>query len=333
MSTIDALKSAADLKPETGVMGVCSKTFKAFMDSWPAGNTQTDLLRASGMYNLCPREFVINYWRPRANVTFAGLTMLKMDCGTWFHKYVQDKVLGPMGVLWGTWKNPHVLPGPKTGFHPDPVNAVKGIPECQWEFQEERMYDEKYRIAGHHDGKISRRRLRWLMEHLKEIKGDVSEWCKRLHDVPAGELSLLELKTGTKYGFELLTDDSASIPEYYKMQASIYLGMSGLQETLFLFAERDGWKMKDLIYPYSRTWHDEAKRKARIVWEAIRDEQIPDGMMACRTPYDKRAKTCTHRDVCWNARLNTKEWIDGCKSCKAAAGRKWLDLSEVKFDS
>src|SRR5690606_23101852 len=108
----------------------------------------------------CPREFVLNYWQPKPNKKFDWASQLKMSTGTHLHYFLQNSVLGPMGVLHGTWRK---LAGTvdeedqQQGFHPDPEKAVRDLVDQkpqEWEFVEQSCWDEKYRISGHTDGTL-----------------------------------------------------------------------------------------------------------------------------------------------------------------------------------
>ena len=332
MSFMDAFDSFHGDKAVPEILDGFAKSVKLYMNAAPDQHTGTDILRASHMSGLCPREWVLNYWNPKPNRSFDGLSLLKMRMGTDYHFFMQNYVLGPMGVLYGTWKHrTDSIPG-TVGFHPDPELAISEMNrqlEPTWVYEEETLWSEKYRIRGHCDGTVSKDRLEAFAGMSKLVKEDLTKACKQLHEIPAGTMALMELKSGSAYGFEKLTDER-SIPEYYKIQANIYMWLKGVDRSLFLFTERDQFKMKGIVYPYEASWINDVKRKARAVWESIRDEKLPETAMACLSPADKRAKSCVHALQCWNSRLDFKAWIKQCKEKQPE--RKWLDLSGVIFD-
>jgi len=341
MSILEAFDSFHGDKAVPEVLDGFAKSVRTYMNAAPNQHTGTDFLRASHMSGLCPREWVLNYWNPKPNRSFDGLSLLKMRMGTDYHFFMQNYVLGPMGVLYGKWMKritDKELVGDGTGmhihegFHPDPELAIDEMNrqlEPTWVYVEETLWSEKYRIKGHCDGTVSKDRLEAFAGMSKLVKESLITACKRLHEVPAGTMALCELKSGSTYGFEKLTDDK-SIPEYYKIQANIYMWLKGVDRSLFLFTERDQFKMKGIVYPFEPRWINDVKRKAKAVWESIRDERLPETAMACLSPADKRAKSCVHGLQCWNSKLDFKAWIKQCK--EKQPDRKWLDLSGVTFD-
>ena len=326
MSLVDTLKTWEVDKLKEGELGLFGKAIKLFMGAWPNQATESNVLRASGMFFLCPREFVINYWNPTPNRDFDGVSIFRMAMGSWFHSYFQNCVLGPMCILRGTWKN--VENGSLWGgYHPNPVEAVdrlmSGQP-VQWEYVEYALYDPQHRIKGHSDGVVSSDRVKWLLDNADLMKTDFVKACNEVREVAEGKLPVLEMKTMGVYMFEQVIK-TAKIPEYYQMQVSIYMGLLEKEQSIILFVNRDSWKMQDILYPYSKSWHDEAKRKARIIWTAIRNRKLPESMMCCKTPYDKRAKQCTHKKICWQTRLNVDKWVDEKEQFGKDAGRKFLE--------
>lgn len=87
---------------------------------------------------------------------------------------------------------------------------------------------------------------------------------------------------------------------------------------------------KALVYHNEPVWWKEITRKARIVWESIRDEKLPDLMMKCKTPTDTRAKKCAHSDACWLRRFKFDLYVKRGKELAEKEGRKLLDLSTWK---
>lgn len=322
-------------KPKVENFNSVSKAVKLWLDNNPSQSSNLEYLRVSGLHGLCPREQVIHYWRPRPNKSFDALSILKMNMGTLFHHYMQNYILGPMQLLYGTWvKEGEYEDEIAKGFHPDPnLTLWESVRqhELTWKFREETVKDDTYRLIGHHDGEISKDRLKWMNENVKLIKTDFKKACEEVSKIPAGTLALLEMKSTGSFAYEKITEiDSKCIPDYYQMQASTYLWLKKLENTLFLFIDRDTFAMKCVDYVYKPGWVIEAKRKARIIWESIRDEVLPESMMACGTSMDKRAKSCIHADVCWKKGLDFKTFIAECKLSQP--DRKWLDLKDVKFD-
>lgn len=336
MAISDLLGKLRDAKTEeTALPGKFThlpKAIQQWMNAWPNQETGTDILRASGVHGLCPREFVLNYWQPKANKSFDWSSLIKMSTGTHLHHVLQNHILGPMGVLHGTWRETDT--GAEfEGFHPDPLKSVDEIMSGKpltWMYVEPTVWDEHHRISGHKDGHVDLDRVKYIWDNAPLFKKDPKLLCKRLHDMPMGELFILEIKTTSKFAFDGLSE-SRDIADYYKMQACIYQKLSAIEKTLFWFMERDSMASKTFIYDYEEGWWRDAKRKAKIIWESIRDEVLPESMMACRTPADKRAKGCTHCEACFG-KLSFKNYVERGKTMAAASGRKLLDLSGVTFE-
>lgn len=328
MSLANAIDGARQTlePPRAGDLGEVSRLF---VDGWPGDAVQTDYLRASGIYDLCPRAFVLNYWEPRPGKRFGFASRLKMSVGTHLHDYLQNRVLGPLGVLSGTW-----LHGRRRkiveGFSPD---SSFGAEDFSWRFVEQRVWDEEHRISGHTDGEVSPARLMWLWENRELLSRNPGEAVKRVRSVDAGELVLLEVKT---VGARVLerTKTAADLPDYYRAQACVYQQLTDVRRTLFWYLGRDDAASRVFFYDFEEGWWRTAQRKARIVWKSVRDEVLPDAMMACGSANCRRASTCPHRDKCWRVfRGQAADLQKHAVACRnKQPRRKWLDLSEKVFD-
>jgi hypothetical protein len=333
MGIVDALEAAeTGMRHEPAKVTNLAKATNTWMGSWPPQPSYTDVLRASQMFDMCPREFVLNYWQPTNNKQFDWVSRMRMSMGTHLHDYVQNRVLGPMGVLYGNWVPLGLAHETVRGFHPDPGKTLHEIQHQKpitWRYSEDAVWDEGWRIRGHLDGYVCPRRIAWLQDNAGAMKSDPEGSCTRLHSLPFSEdeLVLFELKTTGKYGFDKLSGPD-SIADYYKAQAATYQRLTGRKSTLFWYIERDSLGSKTFYYDYDRGWWGEVRRKARIVWESIRDETLPEAMMKCKMPTDKRAVKCSHRDPCWLGRMDFKAFVLRGKRLAESSGRTLLDLSE-----
>lgn len=339
VSIIDALKTNESAKTQQAAVADPAnykdmpKAMAAFVEAWPLSSTVTDYLRASGVHQTCPREFVLNYWQPQANRSFALRSQFMMNCGTYLHWMVQNVILGPMGVLKGTWIGPP-LPGSNSpqvhvGYHPDPEKTIEEWNRQvapSWIYQENEVWDEEYRIKGHTDGEVSIDRIHWLGQNLPLLKANPHKAFQELQSIGTGTEALFELKTTGDFVFNK-TKTAADIADYYKMQADIYLKLTGHTNTVFWYMGRDKMDSNILMYEHNTMWWTQAARKARIIWEAIRDETLPDSMMACSVPISARAKSCVFRGPCWDRRLDFPKYVADGKAAAAAEGRTLLDLS------
>lgn len=338
MSLMDTLDMFDDARPTaTKELGI-NPAIKNWMAALPASPTGRLFLRASAVSGLCPREFVLNYWNPINNRWFDPSSVFKMDCGTWFHGYLQNRVLGPMGIIQGTWiKRGHdeLDVSIVEGYHPDPEGDTLRIHAGEnplWEYQEYQVWNGQYRIKGHIDGIICLDRMRWLQDNLKLLKADFKKALTEVLAIPQGKKAILEIKSMSAFGYKAW-DTPEQTPEYYKIQANIYQWLAGVDQTYFLLAERDMFKIKGMTYKHESGWVKDSQRKARIVWESIRDRKLPESAMACRTPKDKRATDCTHANNCWAKWTDERftAWTHTVQ--KAQPALEWLDLSGVSYDT
>ena len=302
---------------------------KTWMNSWPDSHSNTEWLRASSIYDVCPREFVLNYWQPKANRSFDWGSWMRMDTGTFLHSFLQNKVLGPMGILWGHWREAgkELEKDPPSVFHPyagTPVQDGGG-----YIYEEFTLTDEQHRISGHIDGIICKNRIEFLRKNAKKFKNNRVSLAKELAQIEMTDKALLEIKTTSSYGFKKLTDHT-SIAEYYKMQAEVYQKMSGIPLTIFWFIERDTMNSKIIPFVGDGAWWTLAKRKANLIWRSIRDETLPENMMKCHSPSDTRAKKCAHRTPCWLDDFKFQLFVQRGKQLAAQSGRQLLDLSDWK---
>jgi len=283
-----------------------------WVKNWPGSPAPTNVIRVSQLHSLCAREFVFNYWSPIPKQEFDFTSRIRMGVGTFLHTFLQDCVLGPLGVLRGDW----VSVGDEVhGYHPDPDKTLQEIADrvkVSWTYREPIVYDGRLRLSGHVDGIVSDRIL--ALDNVGEVLGK--------------EELLLEIKTcGSRVMDKLNSPED--IPNYYKCQAVAYQQLMGVRKTLFWFINRDTVESKLFIYEYEAKWWRDIERKLCIVWNAIKDRTLPVNCMACCTPKDSRAITCPFKDLCWVEWKNFEAWT---RSCEEKKDRSYLDLSDDVFE-
>jgi len=335
---ISPKKEDSKKEPPSGDYDYLLKFFKVWPNVLPNKRPFHDYLRASGMYYLCPREFVLSYWaaKPGDSTFNLPLNMLA-DTGTSTHSYIQNRVLGPMGLLWGKWNR--IVKGDvihsHEGFYPDPDEALHAIVRDKptaYTYAESELFSFRFRIRGHNDGFLDKDRLTFLEENAKLVKTDIVIACKRLHAIaPSFRYKLLEIKTVTDYAFQKL-NTSRDISDAYQMQNNIYLSLTGLDSTVFWYVQRDSMKFKMFHYSYNDGWWTDALRKVRIVWNAIKNETLPESAMKCKSVMDKRAKECPHRSECWG-KINFKRFVEKAKAEKDRAFLNMADWNGDEFTS
>jgi hypothetical protein len=335
MSILDAYRtlSASSVPLEKEKYENFVNVVKEWVDAWPTQLEAGTVLRASGISDLCPREFILNYWSPKPAKPFNFSSYFAMSIGTHLHSYIQNSVLGPMGILKGVWLK--VGDGSTVeGFHPDPEHALEANARQEappYLYVEPSYFHPLYRISGHSDGIIDVSRFQYLESKKNKIFSKAMELCTDLQSVGGKETALLEIKTVNSYVYKK-TMSSSDIPDYYKMQAAIYQGLSGIRTTFFWYMERDTCASKIIQWSAPSSWWYEARQKARIVWESIRDRKLPEVFQPCKTEKDTRAKKCPHRVSCftkWGVNMSFEHWTRWCE--RQQKNRQFLDLSGVVF--
>jgi len=331
----DKKKEVAPRVPEVANL---LKTMGKWVDAWPDQETHVNNLRASQMHEVCPREFVLHYWQPKPNKYFGWKSQFMMGIGSHLHEYIQNAILGPMGILWGNWerKAHDVVVTTSDSFHPDPERAIWEITNqkpLSYSYVEPKIWNNTYRISGHIDGIISLEKVQWLFDNTALVKRNLKDAYKALMSVKDDpeDRVLFEFKTTGSFVFKKIVGPE-SIAPYYKTQNVIYQANKGVFRTLFWYMNRDDMRSKAMIYNYEKPLWTEAKRKARIIWKSIRDEVLPDDMKACRLPTDARAKKCAYKEECFGSRFNFTKYVEEGKKLAKEKGRKLLDLSAVIFE-
>lgn len=311
-----------------------------YFSGLPGGMQETDYLRASSIHNICPRQFVLNYWLPKKNTQFTGgFANMATTLGTLFHEYMQNVVLGPLGILKGNWLS--VRPGETVKnyirketntFHPDPEKAIyeyQAQLPLTWHFEENILWDEEHRISGHNDGIVCIEKLNFLNEHTKLLKSHLPDMLKKVQTIASKETAVLEMKSHGSRVFQRL-DGFEDIADYYKTQAAIYMWKTNQTKCLFLHFERDFFQFKSIELKFQdvEQYLKKAQRKANYIWNTIREERNPDDKPAwyCNTEKDKLAKSCSHSKICFSQQIEAEEgWEKWVAKCKAnQPNRKFL---------
>ncbi len=319
-------KKDDDRSPFVQVLAQFPKALSGWVDKWPEAGTDNTVIRCSGAYELCPREFVLDYWKPTGKRVFPFTNQLFAGMGTWVHSYLQNIILGPLGLLKGKWK--HIRENGNglvhTGYYPDSAgfyDKYLKTGEYDWEYVENVVWEPHYRFSGHQDGLIDKHKFVKFVE-LMNLDVSFDTIRRELSKVPETEACALEIKNTGNRNFEQVS--LQNLPPYYRMQACLYQKLCNVHETLFWYINRDNCESKLFSYQFEQDWWNEATRKANCVWTSIRDETLPENMMKCLTSTDKRAKICPHAKQCWS-KIQFKDWLQ--KQKESQPDRKFLDLS------
>jgi hypothetical protein len=311
---------------------------KSFVKAWPPQQAQTDVIRASGIYDLCPREFVLNYFAPMRSRGFDPKGHLMMGTGSYLHGVVQNVILGPMGILRGRWTRIVEKSGGRSleiveGYHPDPELAIHEMSDQlpqTWHYEEYTLWDETYRIRGHIDGIVSLDRCNWLEANGKLFESDPKKAFKELSAIPPGDEAKMEIKTCGSWVFSKMNTPN-DINESYRMQSNVYQKMSGMRRVMFWFINRDSMDSKIIPYWYEPAIWQTAANKCQLIWESIRNLKLPDSFKPCKLQTDARAKACPFVGNCFK-KWNPGEFESWARTCIAGQpDRKWLDLTKMTF--
>jgi hypothetical protein len=305
---------------------VWPKIVETYVASLESHTNEDLILRASGLGKLCPRQFVLNYWRPLPRESVGLKSSLFMDMGTMLHAYLQNFLLGPAGILFGDWRNVKTGETITNSYSPGEHVSLRDFRKegaLEWEYVERTLYHPGWRIGGHNDGVVHVERMAQFCELV--AKGlpatDVVEEIRKSSS--EGTKAVLEIKTtGTRIFESLLS--SADLSHDYQTQATAYQTLLSMSSTFFWFFNRDTFATKSLIYYRDPLKWDDVRKKAQLVWESIRDETLPDTFMPCASVVSTRAKTCPHASACWSA-LPFSEYVARAKASQPY--RNWLDLS------
>lgn len=236
-------------------------------------------LRASGIPNLCAREEVLctRHNVNRNDIVDPGLNLTFLH-GTSLHWGVQNVLLGPLGVLLGTWRcdDCAVKVGVPTKGPIEEWAAPRPW-QCavchgtSFTYVEHHFYSPQLRLSGHPDGFLK------LPGH--------------------NGLGILELKSiGQKGGREV--QDAPQIG--HMIQAHVYMMFSGLQWAKIVYWQKSEFGMKALIeHPVERD--EETIERIRdlvgSVWTGMEGGPLPERICANNTC--PRAKGCVVASQCF----------------------------------
>ena len=289
MSFIDVLR---DNTGQGSLLKLVEERFTRF-DRKPPLNIEKDYLRASGIPNLCPREEVLAVLNNvfRKDDIDAGLNLTFLH-GTSLHWGVQNHLLGPMGVLYGTWRCD------KCGFmhgQPDPLRKDQrvedwaiprpkqcGVPlssgkeQCgsyEFTYHEHHFKDQAARLSGHSDGFLA----------LPGLNG----------------MGVLEIKSiGARYAREIKQAPQIG----HIIQAHVYMMFTGFKWAKIMYWQKSEFGLNALVEHHIDRDEETIRRiidMANGVWNGIRSqgEFMPERI--CANATCPRAKSCQLVDLCF----------------------------------
>jgi len=238
-------------------------------------------LRASGIPSLCAREEVLCTINKivRQDTVDVGLNLTFLH-GTSLHWGVQNELLGPAGVLYGTWKCLGCLKlygeyiagaRPEDWSQPQPKICLK-CEGTSFLFVEHKFVDHALRLTGHSDGFLV----------LPGLSG----------------MGILEVKSiGERGGREI--KQAPQIAHF--VQTHIYMMFTGFKWGKILYWQKAESGLNCLVEHHidrDEDTIDLVRNLIRSVWSGMESKTLPERI--CGTNSCARAKSCPVAKECFD---------------------------------
>jgi len=230
-----------------------------------------DYYHPSRIHDMCPvAEFWLRIRRPPVLIEEPNLPLsLMAAAGTQAHNFFQDRVLGPAGILWGSWECP------KCGAEFEKTFLPGKCPECscnRLQYLEPQVLSHEHKIRGHSDGII---RIPSLDDMILEMKSKSRNTWEKTHAPNARE----------------------------RTQASIYMELLGVDKCVYLFICRDDYRYRAVIEDKREDLVENAFRTIDAIEECVAAGE-PDPVIMCQRKCSRksttRARECPFREECWS---------------------------------
>lgn len=235
-------------------------------------------------WDFCPRLQQIRRFRrdlvEKKAPAKAGLQRV-FGLGSAIHDMYQNRVLGPMGVLWGEWENTRT--GDKHfGFMPDQELRVN-----PWRYVEPKTLNEEHNLGGHCDGIVF---------------------------FPNRPPAILEMKSINSYGFSRLDGPLG----YHAKQLQLYLhsdfpGLPSLRDFLrtkhgarqidwgvVLYHEKNQSLEKDFWVPKDRDVVMPLFAQVKAAMGGLATKELSPRIPSCSSSQDKTASSCVACSACFS---------------------------------
>lgn len=241
-----------------------------------------DYLRASGIPNLCAREEVLCALHGifRKDEVDAGLNITFLH-GTALHWAVQNQMLGPMGVLYGSWRCDECafIHGEQLDSKTFDAWAVQRPKVCEFDgcksasftYVEPAFMHEGLRLTGHADGFLRLPGLSGM--GILEVKS-------------IGQKSAREIQQAPQIG--------------HMVQAHVYMMFTGFKWARILYWQKGEFGLKALVEHHIERDEETIERiRALItsVWEGLQSGKLPERI--CANDTCPRAKGCAAASKCF----------------------------------
>jgi len=235
------------------------------------------VIRASGAYNLCPREEFIcskeelvrkDKISPKTNVIFKH--------GRVFESWFRDEVLGDAGKVIGKWKClkcehiPNEVAGIKRYLKPSVCQKCFGT---RFEYMEEFALDQETGIGGSCDG---------FLYHNNEY-------------------FILEMKTSNNYSYQSFKN---AVGDSHRVQVNIYMWLFGYRAARVFYFNKDTGDTCEHVVSIDWDIVNRIKSRAKQLQESMRTNNPPQKI--CSIIDCKRAKSCSVKDICFSDKYEHK---------------------------
>lgn len=220
----------------------------------------------SELYGLCIRRMIFSKLLPVGGGSIEPQLRRIFDNGTALHSWYQNRYLGPMRVLYGSWKCK--LCGKTTeGFMPAmPCDKCGGN---GWRYVETGVKHEELGIIGHYDGEL------------------------RIND----KRYLLEMKTTS--AFDRLSKKPSDAHIY---QTQIYMWLSGIPFGLILYIDKFRSRLKEHVFPFDPTIEDDVRKNIGLVEKAWKKRILP--AKECFTETAGKKRYCPFIETCFDPEID-----------------------------
>lgn len=180
---------------------------------------------ASQMFYLCPKRVILDLLFPEhvSGIETNIEAQRIFGIGHAVHEWVQNKWLGPAGIIFGKWQC-YACDSKTKGFMPERC-PVCDAPRRKLFYVERKLRDRSLNLVGHADG--------------------VTKLMKKK--------AILEVKTINPDGFKKLKQP---LPAHY-YQVNVYMHLSKLQHAVVFYVNKSSGELAEFVVDYDqRVWND-----------------------------------------------------------------------------
>lgn len=289
MSLLGAIQKSrtiiGSMKPDRN-KGTIIERVNQYLKAKAARNEPDDMkMHPSQIAYMCPREEVFKYLLPRERTTpkFTWETHLRFMIGTAVHKVWQNELLGPMGVLEGTWE---CRCGYKQeGLYPETTHReadpICPFDDSEWRYIEPHGTNDDLQIDGKTDGVL------------------VYDEKRRLTD----------LKTIDNSQFSMLKYPNRK----HVTQLMTYMKLFGIEESELIYIDKNSGKGKPFILRFNQAHNFETESKIRQILNCRENKVLPVERV-CEVNDCSRAKKCPWVNECFDVNFDLKKAVEDVQS-------------------